>query len=510
MTRTGRRNTAARGPLVVGLDCSTTSVKAIAFDHEGTPAAHAQQSIPLHTPQPHAYEQDPADWWSAARRVLKGVARQIDPGRIVAVGIANQRETFVPLDVHGAPLRPAIIWLDERCKPEVGPFAARVGRGKIHSITGKPVDYAPVVYRLAWMKRHEPSLFRRIGMVADVHAYLTWKLTGLWRTSIASADPLGVLDMRTEYWSPVLLRALGLSAAQFPDPLPPGAGLGIIHAEAARATGLCEGTLVVAGGGDGQCGGLGAHVLSARRAYLNFGTAFVAGVYGTTYRVNDAFRTMCAIAEEGYYYELSLRAGTFSMDWLLGSLFGVDRASMPAVHRRLAAEALRVAPGCDGLRYLPYICGAMNPYWDVDARGAFTGVAASHGQAHFYRAVMEGIAFEQEVALRSVERSVGSRVRELVAIGGGAANPLWVSLMADITGRRILIPATLEASTLGAGIAAAMGAGWFETFAEAARSMTHIAGTVVPHAERARVYARLLPSYARLYPALHGTGTAKH
>jgi xylulokinase len=191
-----------RSPLVIGLDCSTTGTKAIAFDQDGQAVAQAHASIPLHSPRPNRYEQDPEDWWSASRRALRAVTRQVDPARSAAVGIANQRETFVPLDSHGVPLRPAIVWLDERCKNEVELFAAKVGRAKIHAITGKPVDYAPVAYRVAWMKKHEPTLYRRIAMVADVHAYLTWKLTGLWRTSRASADPMGMYDMKRGRWSP--------------------------------------------------------------------------------------------------------------------------------------------------------------------------------------------------------------------------------------------------------------------------------------------------------------------
>jgi sugar (pentulose or hexulose) kinase len=502
MMPTAMKKRKSAGPVVVGLDCSTTGAKAIAFDSTGQQVALAATNIPLRSPRPGHYEQHATDWWNAARRVLQSVTQQVDPGRIVAIGIANQRETFVPLDVHGAPLRPAILWLDERCKSEVDRFAAKVGRRRIHRITGKPVDYAPVVYRVAWVKRHEPALFRRIAMVADVHAYLAWQLTDLWRTSLASADPLGMVDMKRECWSPVVLRAAGLSASQLPGLVAPGAGIGIVHADAARATGLCEGTLVVAGGGDGQCAGLASNVLSAKRAYLNFGTAFVAGLYGEEYRVSEAFRTMTAIAERGYYYELSLRAGTFSLDWFLGTVLGVSREEMPRVHRKLTDEAAHVAPGCNGLRYVPYICGAMNPYWDAHARGSFTGLASSHGKAHFYRAILEGVAFEQAVALDAAERVVGARVKEIVAMGGGAANTLWVSVMADITGRQILIPSTLEASALGAGIAAAVGAGWFDSFTEAAGAMTGVRQTVLPDAGRHARYRTMLQEYKRIYPSL--------
>jgi sugar (pentulose or hexulose) kinase len=185
-----------RKDLVIGLDSSTTSMKAIAFDKNGKVVAQASAPIPLFSPKPNYYEQDPNDWWIAAQRALKSVSRQIDTERIAALAVSNQRETFVPLNEHGACIRPAIIWLDERCKDEVESFSQKIGKKKIHQITGKPVDYAPVVYRLAWMKMNEREKFKKIAMICDVHTYLVWKLTNSFKTSWASADPLGLFDLK--------------------------------------------------------------------------------------------------------------------------------------------------------------------------------------------------------------------------------------------------------------------------------------------------------------------------
>src|SRR5208283_4444797 len=180
---TSRRQ--AESAVVIGLDCSTTGTKAIAFDRHGKLLARAVATIPLTSPKPNYYEQNPVDWWSSAQRVLKRITQRIDPDRISALAIANQRETFVPLDKNMQHLRPAIVWLDERCKDEVESFSRKIGRAAIHRITGKPVDYAPVVYRIAWMKRHEPRLFKRMAMICDVQSYLVSKLTGLFLTSWA-------------------------------------------------------------------------------------------------------------------------------------------------------------------------------------------------------------------------------------------------------------------------------------------------------------------------------------
>lgn len=491
--------------LVVGLDCSTTSAKAVAFDRKGKVCAHAVSPIPLNSPQPGYYEQDPADWWQAVRTALTKVAREVGAGRIEAVAISNQRETFVPLDADGRPLRPAIIWLDERCKDEVEPFARKVGREKIHRVTGKPADYAPVVYRLAWMKKHEAASFRRIGMICDVHTYLASKLTGLFRTSWASADPLGLFDMRNKRWSPEIMNALGLRSGQLPETFSPGTVLGRVTPQASKETGLNAGMLVVAGGGDGQAAGLGSDVLSPQRAYLNMGTAVVAGVYGREYITSKAFRTMGSCTDSGYYYECSLRAGTFAIDWLVKNVLKIDPLRQPGIYRELEEEARGVAPGSEGLFHLPYLNGVMNPYWDMNARGAFVGLSASHGRGHIYRAILEGIAFEQRFAIGLVEEAAGRKVRELVLIGGGAASALWRSIMADVTGKTILMPENVEASALGAAMAAAVGAGWYTSFRKAASDMSGRKKELKPDRLTYGIYSRIFSDYLKLYPAIAGT-----
>jgi sugar (pentulose or hexulose) kinase len=493
-----------RDGLVIGLDCSTSGTKAIAFHRNGSIAAEAHKAIPLSSPHPGAFEQDPEDWWRAACMVVRKITRQVGAPNIVAIAISNQRETFVPLDRDGRSLRPAILWLDERCKDEVVPFSNRIGRERIHRITGKPVDYAPVVYRLAWMKKHEPSLFKRIAMICDVHAYLVRRLTGSLRTSWASADPLGLFDLKHKRWSPVVLDALRLDERTLPQVIRPGTALGRLTGAACDSTGLAAHTLVIAGGGDGQCAGLGANVLSSERAYLNLGTAVVAGVYGKVYRISNAFRTMGGWGDNGYYYESSLRAGTFAIDWFIDSVLRVARSSRTETYMGLEEEARNVPAGCGGLMYLPYLCGAMNPYWDMSARGAFVGLTSAHHRGHMYRAILEGIAFEQAIAFLAVEKVSGVRIREVVVMGGGAASTVWRSILADVTGKCLCLPGSTEASALGAAIAAAVGAGWYRTFRAAGAGMTSIRDRVFPDSQTHKTYRAMLPRYQRIYPALYG------
>ena len=489
--------------LVIGIDSSTTATKAIAWTADGTAVAEGRSRLPLDSPCPGHYEQPAETWWRSLCEALKEVVGRVDPGRIAALSIANQRETFVPLDADGRPLRAAIVWLDERCRAEVPELAAAVGAETIHRITGKPPDITPVAYRLAWLRRHEPEVLDRTAMLADVHGYLTWRLTGRFATSQASADPLGLYDMAGRHWSPTLLDALGLSLACLPEAAPPGTVLGRMTEAAAEATGLAAGTPVVAGGGDGQAAGLGVGALSPELAYLNLGTACVSGVFSPDYRTDPAWRTMGSLTGAGYYLETCLRTGTFLIDWYLRRLCRLDPDADPGLYTRLEDEAAALPIGAGGLLLVPYWSGAMNPYWDIDARGALVGLNGQHGQAHVYRALMEGVALEQAMATADLERRAGLELRDYVAIGGGAQSDLWCALVANASGKRVRRSATVEASSLGAAITAAVGAGLYDSAETAARAMTGaITATFAPDPDAQARYAELLTIYRRVYPSL--------
>jgi sugar (pentulose or hexulose) kinase len=147
----------------------------------------------------------------------------------------------------------------------------------------------------------------------------------------------------------------------------------------------------------------------------------------------------------------------------------------------------------------------MNPYWDAGARGAFVGLTSSHRRGHLYRSILEGIAFEQRLALNAVEEEIGTRIGELVVIGGGAGSELWCRIFADVTGKTIHRPRNADASGLGAAVAAAVGAGWYASFREAARAMTGAAKNVEPDKRATVEYRRRFRIYKELYPALRFT-----
>jgi xylulokinase len=492
--------------LVVGIDSSTTSTKALALDSEGRAVAEGRAAVPMRNLGRGHLEQSVHDWWAALVEALADLFRAVDPARIAALAVSNQRETVGFLDAAGEELRPAILWLDDRCRPDLDLFAQALPPERFLAITGKTPDPTPAVFSLHWLRRCEPAHFRRLAHAVDVLGYLGWRLTGNRVTSWGSADPHGLLDLPAKRYSPEILAVVGLGEDCFFPPVRPGAVIGEVTPDAAAATGLRAGTPVVAGGGDGQAAGLGTATLGHSRAYLNLGTAAVSGLWGPEFRASPAFRTLTSLSGEGYIYEICLRTGAFLTDWSVRDLFGLDPRADPGLYDRLEAEAAKVPPGADGLLLLPYWSGSMTPWWDPDARGAVVGFGTGHGRNHYWRALMEGIALDLAMGYEAIEAATAEPIEELLTIGGGAKAGLMRQIVADVTAKPVRVSETIEASCLGAGMLAAVGAGWYAHASDAARAMQgRVIATVEPDASRIEAYRDLLAVYRDVYPALRET-----
>ena len=490
--------------LVIGIDSSTSATKAIAWDGGGKAIAEGRAPIAMSNPAPGQFEQDPAEWWGSTASALQQLAAKIDVKRVAAIGISNQRETFGIFSADGQALRPGMVWLDERAKPQYRRFGQTFGSERVHAISGKPLDVIPPIYRMLWLQEHEAELFRRADKITEVHGYLTHKLTGNWTTSTASADPMGALDMRKKEWSREILDAVGVDARKMLALAAPGTQTGELIRDAAAVTGLPAGIPVIAGGGDGQCAGTGAGVSAdhPERAYVNLGTALVSGSYGRNYAHNLAFRTEVAIADDGYIFETCMRSGTFLVDWLT-QVLGTERNGKRELIAALEAEAKQSPIGSNGVMIVPYWQGCMNPYWDSSARGVIVGLSGSTRRGDIYRAFLEGMALEQATATDEVEKATGIPIETFIAIGGGAASDFWVQIVADITGKPVQRSETVEASSLGAAIAAAKGAGWHKSIAEAGAAMAgEPVRTFEPDPKRHARYEQLRAMHAELWPKL--------
>jgi len=492
---------------VIGLDCSTTAAKAIVWDAHGRSHGSGRACFELLRPCPGGFEQDPQAWFAASATALRQAVADVDATRLRALCIAHQRETVVALDERAEALRPALVWMDARSAPQVAALDGQAAR--IHELSGKPWCTTPSLAKLLWLQATEPRVLAEAARVVEVHGFLARRLTGRWITSLAAADPTGLVDLRRGCWSDELLGLAGLRREQMPTLHPPGASLGTLLPEAAQACGLPSDLPLVAGAGDGQAAGLGAGLLSPERAYLNLGTAIVSGVCSGRFVAAEAFRTLAGAARGTYLLETDLKGGTFTLDWLVrrwlaprGDAGGATAPSATELLAGLEREAAQLPAGAEGLVLLPYWCGVMNPYWDDGASGAVVGWRDEHGPAHLYRAILEGIALEQRLHTERLEQGLSQRVEGFVVMGGGSRSDLWCQIVADACARPVQRAGTSEATALGAGILAAWGSGLHASLEDAVGAMTELGELFAPGDAAARYEALYADVYRELFPSL--------
>ncbi|HEX4626281.1 MAG TPA: FGGY-family carbohydrate kinase [Solirubrobacteraceae bacterium] len=484
---------------VIGVDSSTTATKAVVWDREGRSVAEGRAEFGLALPRPGWHEQDAKDWWRSTCAAIRQALETVDASEVEAIGLTHQRETFACLGDNDRPLRPAILWMDSRATQQV----AEHGSEDVHRITGKPPDTTPALYKLLWLRDHEPETLERTRRVVDVHGFLVHRLTGRWRTTTACADPLGLVDMEKGDWAAPILELAGLDREQLPELDAPGSVMGELSEDAAASLGLEAGLPIVGGAGDGQSAGLGANVTGPGRAYLNLGTAVVAGTSSPEYVWDRAFRTMGGPIPGTYSLEALIQGGTYTVSWFLDRIASLDAERLSLGLEDvdlLEAAATRVAPGAEGLLLVPYWAGSQAPYWDSHAHGILFGLGGHHGKEHLFRAVLEGIAFELRVQLERLEQSDVEPVEVFLTMGGGSRSALWRQIVSDITRRRVIPCREVETTNLGAGMHAAAAIGWFDSIADAAEAMAQQGASHEPDEATAGRYDALFEVYRELYP----------
>ena len=486
---------------VIGVDCSTTSAKAVVWNGTGTAIAQARAAFELVQARPGWAEQNAEDWWAATSAAVRRVVQTVDGSRIGALCVTHQRETFVCLDAQGQPLRPAMLWMDARAVEEVDEH----GTPEVHRITGKPPNPTPAWYKLHWLARNEPETLSRTGKVVDVQGFLVHRLTGTWGTSWASADPLGLVDLTTFAYHDGLLADVGLDHARLAPLCAPGEVLGAVGDDVASSLGLPRDLPVVAGAGDGQSAQLGAGTTVPGRAYVNLGTGVVSGTYSTTYSYSTAYRTLCAAVPGAYTLETFIGGGTHNLNWFVQRFAGVDTRALGlelSPEQVLETAAAQLPAGAEGLLALPYWTGALTPYWDHHARGVLMGLTGAHGKSHVYRALLEGIAYEQRLLTSGAEQVLDAPIEELVALGGGSRSAVWCQILADVLRRDVDVVREAESTCLGAGMLAAAAIGLHPTVAAAAEAMSGRAAHFTPDPDQAERYDAFYQVYRDIYPAM--------
>ncbi len=484
---------------VIGVDVSTTATKAILVNEAGQVAGIDSSEYPVSVPQPGWSEQDPLLWWKAAQRAIGSVLASTGAGgdQVAAVGLTGQMHGAVLLDSNLSVLRPAILWNDQRTAAECDVIRERVGVERLVAITGNDAVTGLTAPKLLWVQGHEPDVWARLAHVLLPKDYLRLRLTGETALDKADGSGTGLFDLAARDWSPEVLAALDIAQRWMPRTHEGPEVTGRVSAEAAEATGLAQGTPVVAGGGDQAATAVGLGAVAPGVVALSLGTSGVvfAATDSPLVEARGRVHAFCH-ALPGRWHMMSVMLSA------AGSLRWFRDALAPGVGYSALGEAASSVPaGSDGLFFLPYLTGERSPHPDPAARGAFIGLDVRHERAHLTRAVMEGVAYGLRDGLELMIDAGTERPARVRVSGGGTASPLWRQILADILGAEIESVSTSEGAAYGAALLAATGAGWFKTVDEACERLVSTRAVAGPGPD-ARRYDDGYAVYRDLYPAL--------
>lgn len=499
--------------LLLAVDCGTQSIKAMAFDVEGRMEGIVK--IPFepafHSPQPGWAEQDPLYYWKSLCRATQKLFREcsIPKERIAAVSLTTQRGTVVNVDSKGRPLRAAILWLDQRRTQGLKPIGGCWGLLFLLAGLRPTLTYIQSEAEANWIKIHQPEVWKNTHKFLLLSGYLSFMLTGKFSDSVGCQVGYIPFDYKRLCWA----RSwdwkweLPITREMLPDLVQPATPMGEITAGASQQTGIPEGTPLIAAAADKACEVIGSGSFEPSVGCISYGTTATINVTHKRYLEPVRLIPAYPAAVPGYHsLEVQIFRGYWMVSWFKKEFGYPEKAEADRLN--LEAEALfdrlveEVPPGCMGL--------VLQPYWSPgirfpgpEAKGCIIGFGDVHTRSHFYRAMLEGLAYGLLEGKEKIERKTGVPIRELRISGGGSQSRSAMQVTADIFNLPTYRPKLYETSALGAAMCAAVGLGFFPSFKEAVKAMAHVGDEFDPNPETHRLYRALYERvYKRIYPRL--------
>lgn len=486
---------------LLGIDVGTGGTRALVVADDGLVlGTGACDHAPFTSLQSGWAEQIPEDWWHATQIAVKAalaIAR-IEARSIAAIGLSGQMHGAVLLDAELRAIRPAIIWCDQRTNRECEWLNHTLGADSLLSHTCNPALTNFTLPKLLWVRTHEPEAWRRVRHVLLPKDYVRLRLSGSLAMDVTDASGTLMFDVARRRWSREILDGAGINPAFLPQAFESAEVCGCVSEEGARASGLVQGTPIVAGAGDQAAGATGVGVTRPGVVSATIGTSGV--VFAATDRPtmdpHGRLHTFCHAAPNRWHVMGVTQAAGLSLRWLRDQL-GAHHDGYDG----MIADAARVPAGADGVLWAPYLMGERTPHLDPDIRAALIGLVASHHRGHIVRAVLEGVAFSLRDTL-TIFAELKVPVSSIRVGGGGARSPLWRQIQADVYGRAVEKVTVDEGAAFGAALLAGVGAGIWRDVDEATDRLIRSTVAASPDPESVFVMNERYVVYRRLYPAL--------
>jgi len=484
---------------LMGVDLGTSSVKACIADRVGTVVSIGGSIYSFDSPKYGYAEQNLWDWWSATKTAIAKALKKLDASQIAnirCIGLSGQMHGLVCIDRNGKQIRPAILHCDQRTQQEIHDIYDIVSKEELGNITLNQLSTGFLLPSLMWVKKNEPKNYAAIWKVMLPKDFIRFEMTGEIGTEYSDASGTLAFDVVKQEWAFDVIQRLGLRKDIFPPCSPSAAIAGGLRREVANELGLREGIPVVFGGADQPMQALGNGVIEPGMATSTIGTSGQIFVVQSQPVLNKSFNTnlFCNALPESWYSMGAIMSAGIALKWLTSKI--IHNTDL----NELDGKAADIAPGSEGVIFLPYLMGERTPHLDPNAKGMFFGLSIKHDYRHLIRAVMEGICFALKDCLVTLEQSGEIGHKEIIASGGGANSQLWKQIQADVYNREIRTTKATENACLGAIELGGIGTGIFANAQEACRYMVQYDDRIIePNPRNVSVYEETYEKFKALY-----------
>jgi xylulokinase len=484
----------------LGIDVGTGGTRALLVNAHGK-AVHSFTSPheDIRMERPLWAEQRPENWWEAGRLAIRGVLAEARTtgANVRGIGLSGQMHGLVMLDAADRVMRPALIWCDQRSQPQVDGINESVGRQAVLAWTANPVLTGFTLPKLLWVRDNEPAHFDALRKVLLPKDYIRLCMTGDHATDVSDASGTSFFDVVQRRWSNEMIDALGLRQSMLPAAFESRHVTGHVSRSGAMATGLAEGTPVVAGGGDQAASAVGNGIVEPGVVSCTLGTSGVVFAHMERPAYDDRGRvhTFCHAVENAWHVMGVTQGAGLSLQWFRNHL------APGTPYDALTAEAATSSAGSQGLFWLPYLMGERTPHLDASARGGWIGLTAKHTRADLTRSLLEGVSYSQKDCLDIIEE-MHVPVHSVRLSGGGARSAFWQQMLADVFAKPVSILENQEGSAYGAALLAMVGTGEYSSVREVCGAVIREVRVLEPREEERKLYADGHRIYRRLYPAI--------
>lgn len=495
------------GNYLFGADFGTSGVKVIILNHtNGKKYSSDLFEYPTLHKKPLWAEQRPNDWWcafcDATRQVLK--ASGVSASDIEAIGVSSQGCGVVCVDDKGETIDDAMIWMDSRTDKQCNSLKEKYA-DEIYMFNGNPIQTLFPLPSILWLQKNRPQIFDRTKYICGVSPYINFKLTDTMTVNPSEGSLIHLYDVRESKWSKQLCEQLDISQNLLPETCNCTDVIGEVSSQAAKETGLAAGTTVIGGGHDTTSAALGVGVSSVGQVFYSMGTGSNLGLIVDAPRFTSKTTCQNYVIPGTWIFNTVMTSTGVCMKWLNSEFGSTERLTSDLLdissYDLFNQQAIKAKPGSGGVIFLPYLAGEMSPIWDENARACFIGMTNRTKRADIIRSVMEGVCFSAYHNMTVFEEN-DCDISEFRVAGGPTKSNIWMQILADITGKEIVVSKTEDAAPLGNAMLAGISIGVFENYKQACEGVVKIKQKYRPNTQNNEIFKTLFEVYKNSYLSL--------